>query len=78
MSSLKTFSVGTLKEVTEVEPNSDFAKPQKIEMSVTVNGVAGNEDIDYYEVARPRANGSQSRSRAFAWGSRCSTRTWRS
>jgi hypothetical protein len=50
VSSLKTFSVGNLKEVTEVEPNNDFAKPQKIDMNVTVNGVAGNEDIDYYEV----------------------------
>ncbi len=50
VSSLKTFSVGNLKEVSEVEPNNDFAKPQKIDMNVTVNGVAGNEDIDYYEV----------------------------
>ena len=50
VSSVKTFSVGTLKEVAEVEPNNDFAKPQKISMSVTVNGVAGNEDIDYYQV----------------------------
>jgi hypothetical protein len=50
VSSVRTFSVGTLKEVAEVEPNSDFAKPQKIGMNVTVNGVAGNEDIDYYEV----------------------------
>jgi hypothetical protein len=50
VSSLRTFSVGTLKEVAEVEPNSDFARPQKIDMNVTVNGVAGNEDIDYYEV----------------------------
>jgi Bacterial pre-peptidase C-terminal domain len=50
VSSLKTFSVGTLKEVAEVEPNNDFAGPQKIDMNVTVNGVAGNEDIDYYEV----------------------------
>ena len=47
---MKTFSVGTLKEVAEVEPNNDFAKPQTIDMNVTVNGVAGNEDIDYYEV----------------------------
>ncbi len=50
VSSLKTFSVGTLKDVAEVEPNNDFARPQKIDMNVTVNGVAGNEDIDYYEV----------------------------
>ena len=50
ISSLKTFSVGTLPNVAEVEPNNDFARPQTISMNVTVNGVAGKEDIDYYEV----------------------------
>ena len=46
----RTFSVGLLQEVTEIEPNNDFAKPQPIPMNVTVNGVAANEDIDYYAV----------------------------
>ena len=50
ISSLKTFSVGTLRDVAEVEPNNDFARPQTVNFNVTVNGVAGNEDIDYYEV----------------------------
>jgi hypothetical protein len=50
ISSLKTFSVGALHDVSEVEPNNDFARPQMVSMNVTVNGVAGNEDIDYYEV----------------------------
>ena len=50
ISSLKTFSVGTLPDVAEVEPNNDFGRPQMIGINVTVNGVAGNEDIDYYEV----------------------------
>ncbi len=50
VSSLKTFSVGALKELAEVEPNDDFAKPQNIDMNVTVNGVAGKEDIDYYKI----------------------------
>ncbi len=50
ISPLKTFSVGVLKDVGEVEPNNDFAKPQSIAMNVTVNGVAENEDIDYYAV----------------------------
>jgi len=36
--------------VAEVEPNSDFLKPQPIAMNVTVNGVADNEDVDYYAV----------------------------
>ena len=42
--------MGTLRDVAEVEPNNDFARPQMIGINVTVNGVAGNEDIDYYEV----------------------------
>ena len=50
ISSLKTFSVGTLRDVAEVEPNDDFARPQMVSINVTVNGVAGKEDIDYYEV----------------------------
>ena len=50
VSALRTFSVGALKEVAEVEPNNDFAKPQPIAMNVTVNGVADNEDVDYYAV----------------------------
>src|SRR5262249_29007580 len=39
ISEMRTFSVGALKEVAEVEPNYDFAKPQPIAMNVTVNGV---------------------------------------
>ncbi len=50
MSRLKTFSVGALKDVAEVEPNNDFAQPQPIELNVTVNGVADNEDVDYYSI----------------------------
>ena len=50
ISELRTFSVGTLKEVAEAEPNGDFARPQPIAMNVTVNGVAENEDVDYYVV----------------------------
>ncbi len=40
--------MGALKELSEVEPNNDFAAPQAIPMNVTVNGVADNEDVDYY------------------------------
>ena len=47
---LKTFSVGVLKEIEEAEPNNDFAAPQPIAMNVTVNGIADNEDIDYYAI----------------------------
>lgn len=50
ISELRTFSVGALKEINEVEPNNDFAAPQAIPMNVTVTGVADNEDVDYYLV----------------------------
>jgi hypothetical protein len=50
LSEVRSFSVGTLPEVAEVEPNSDFARPQPIALDTTVNGVADNEDDDYYVV----------------------------
>lgn len=51
ISELRTFMVGALPEVAEVEDNGDFAKPQPISLGCTVNGVAQNEDVDYYVVA---------------------------
>ena len=42
--------VGALPEIKEVEPNSDFAQPQKIALDTTVNGVVENEDVDYFAI----------------------------
>jgi hypothetical protein len=50
VSELRTFYVGALPVVAEAEPNSDFAKPQKIPLNVTVAGVIENEDVDYFLV----------------------------
>jgi hypothetical protein len=50
ISELRTFSIGALKEVNEVEPNNDFAAPQAIPMNSVVNGIAENEDVDYFVV----------------------------
>jgi hypothetical protein len=50
ISNLRTFSVGALPEVAEVEPNTEFTTPQKIDLDVTVNGFVNNEDVDYYVV----------------------------
>jgi hypothetical protein len=50
VSNLRTFTVGNLPEVKEVEPNNDFLVPQAIQLNVTVSGVADNEDIDHYVV----------------------------
>ena len=48
LSEIRTFSVGAYKEVSEVEPNDDFTKPQPIPFGSVVNGVANTEDVDYY------------------------------
>jgi hypothetical protein len=50
ISNLRTFSVGALAEVAEVEPNSEFASPQKIDLDSTVNGFVNTEDVDYFVV----------------------------
>lgn len=50
ISELRPFFVSALKELTEKEPNSDFASPQAVPMNVVVNGVADNEDVDYFVV----------------------------
>ncbi|MDR3622092.1 MAG: peptidase [Paludisphaera borealis] len=50
LSELRGFSVGAFPEVAEAEPNNDFAAPQAIPMNVTINGVADNEDVDYFVV----------------------------
>lgn len=48
LSNLRTFHVGGLVELDEVEPNGTTGEAQLIELDVTVNGVAQNEDVDYY------------------------------
>ena len=48
VSDLRSFSVGLFPEATEKEPNNDFAAPQPIALNSVVNGVAENEDVDYY------------------------------
>lgn len=47
---LHSFYVGPYPAVAEAEPNSEFVKPQKIPMNVTVAGVVENEDVDYFLV----------------------------
>ncbi|BCU78274.1 PPC domain-containing protein [Luteolibacter sp. LG18] len=48
LTELRTFWVGQFPTVAEVEPNNSFDQPQKVDLNVTVAGVAGNEDEDYY------------------------------
>jgi hypothetical protein len=47
---LRTFYVGALPDVAEKEPNNEFAKPQKLNLNVTVNALITTEDSDYYAV----------------------------
>ncbi len=50
ISNLRLLSVGAMPVVQEVEPNSDFETPQKIELNTTVEGVIPTEDQDFYAV----------------------------
>ena len=50
ISEYRTFFVGALPSVDEVEPNTQFDQPQPIEMNVTVHGVIENEDVDHFVV----------------------------
>ncbi len=50
ISEYRTFFVGALPAVDEVEPNTDFALPQPIPVNSTVVGTVQNEDVDYFVV----------------------------
>lgn len=50
ISNLRLIGVGALPVVQEVEPNSEFANAQKIELNTTVEGVVKFEDLDFFEV----------------------------
>jgi hypothetical protein len=50
ITNLRTFHVGALPEISEAEPNSDFAQPQAVSLNTTINGVVENEDVDYFVV----------------------------
>ncbi len=50
ISDYRTFYVGALPVVQEVEPNTEFAQAQAIEQNVTAQGVVTSEDVDYFAV----------------------------
>jgi len=50
VSDLRTFTVGSLPEVKEVEPNTDFAAPQVVQLNCTVSGIVQSEDVDHFVV----------------------------
>jgi len=51
VSEFRSFFVGALPAIQEVEPNNEFNKPQRIEWNHTVAGVCTNEDVDYYIIS---------------------------
>ena len=48
ISQVRLFSVSAFPTVAEVEPNDDFAKPQRVELGSTIEGVTRDEDVDYF------------------------------
>ena len=50
LSDLRTFWVGALPSVDEVEPNNEFEKPQSITLNSTVHGIMQSEDVDYFAI----------------------------
>jgi hypothetical protein len=50
VSDLRTFTVGILPEVKEVEPNNDFNAPQAVPLNSTISGIIQSEDIDQFVV----------------------------
>jgi hypothetical protein len=50
LTGVQTFRVGPFAGVEEKEPNNEFARAQKIDLNVTVEGRVESEDVDYYLV----------------------------
>jgi hypothetical protein len=50
IANLRLLGVGTMPITPEVEPNNEFATPQKIELNTTVEGVVTSEDVDHFSV----------------------------
>ncbi len=48
LTELRSFWISRFPNVPETEPNATFDTAQKIELNSTVNGIADNEDDDYY------------------------------
>lgn len=50
LSDFRSFFVGVLPQLDEVEPNTSLDAPQAIPSNVTVQGTIQNEDVDYFVV----------------------------
>ena len=50
ISDYRSFYVGSMPHIDEVEPNNEFEQPQRIKNNVTIRGIVKNEDADWYVV----------------------------
>ena len=50
VSAMRSMLVGPYPSVEEKEPNNDFDAPQAVGFNQTIEGVAGNEDVDYFKL----------------------------
>lgn len=51
ISDLRTFYIGPFASTNESEPNNELAKAQSIPLNVTVQGAAGGEDMDFFQIS---------------------------
>ncbi|MEM7146439.1 MAG: PPC domain-containing protein [Verrucomicrobiota bacterium] len=47
---VRSFWIGPFAAVAEKEPNNEFESPQAVPTNHTIEGVAANEDVDYYQI----------------------------
>ena len=51
VSEFRSFFVGTMPSIAEVEPNNDFSQPQRVEWNHSIDGVCTSEDVDHYVIS---------------------------
>ena len=78
ISELRTFSVGALRTSPRTSRTTTSPSRSRSRMNVTVNGVADNEDVDYYAVEAKKGERITAEVEASGSASRSSTRTSRS
>ncbi len=50
ISFMRQIFVGPYPSIMEKEPNNDFTAPQPVEFNQTIEGIANNEDVDFYKL----------------------------
>ena len=50
ISDFRSFFVGRLEQVAEVEPNNEIEQSQAVQKNITITGIVKNEDVDYFRI----------------------------